>query len=1075
VSRSRSTALNGVFFLSGAAGLVYQVVWSRLLNELFGVSAYAVTAVLATYLGGLALGSWKLGPLVDRSSRPLRIYGLLEIGIGVSALAGTWLVRALDPIHAWAASRLSPASVALLVIRMALASAVVLPPTVLMGATLPAMSRALVRSLSRVGREVAFLYAINTAGAVAGSLAAGFVLIRALGVHPTLWVAVGVNVAVGVIAVAMSRAADAADGPPEPHAARDPDGPGPSTSGTWLLWAMALSGFASLSLEVIWTRMLVLVLGTNTYAFVTMLSSFLVGIALGSLLSRRLVDRLVNRRRAFGWLQLAIAATTLATVPLVRAVLSGGRSWFPALDSSWTSAVLGQFGLSFLVMLVPTTLIGATFPLAARIWARDIATLGGRLGQVYGANTFGNILGALAGGFVILPRFGMQRGIALLVLANLAAAACALLRFDEGWWRPRSMLRVAPISAGLWTCVVLLVMWRPGPLPQAAGERLDPVRFYREGLVSTVSVFQRASDGRQLVMSVDGVQIGQTAAGVDRKQKFLAHIPFLLEPRPLRNVLSVGLGTGILIGEVARHPGVERIECVELSPSVIEGARLFTEYNGGILDDPRTRIVNDDGISYLRRSRETYDAIISDGKSRSGHAGNAVFYSEDYYLSARDHLAEHGVMAQWVPLDVTLEDLQIIVRTFSSVFEHAYLWLGPRSCFLVGMKHPLALDLEAVQRALDAPATAALRQHGWTDAAELAGTLLADGADLRRWAGAGPLNSLERPVLEFYPFHDAPAGDERLASNLQSLTSLRPDRQDPLVASSDERVAAEARSARALLVGLVSLARDEAWGARATTLAIAQAPARGVLHQVAAEALFDLARSLDLRGNAAEATAVYEEAVRTWPDLAEGWVNLGRLAGMLGRRAESEAYLRRALATNPLSSSAHEMLGRLRSEAGDGTDAVRHLREAIRISPLDAEKHESLGLSLAMTQKPNCALTQFREALRLAPDWPEALERVALLLATHPDSRSRQPAEGLRLATRAVALTSEKDPMALEVQAAAFASNGRFAEAEGAERKVLSLAIASHNDGLESAARALIDRYGHGLMIDADQPPAQAQ
>jgi tetratricopeptide (TPR) repeat protein len=262
---------------------------------------------------------------------------------------------------------------------------------------------------------------------------------------------------------------------------------------------------------------------------------------------------------------------------------------------------------------------------------------------------------------------------------------------------------------------------------------------------------------------------------------------------------------------------------------------------------------------------------------------------------------------------------------------------------------------------------------------------------------------------------------------------------------------------------------------RATTLAIAQAPARGVLRQIAAEALFDFARSLDLRGSAIEAVPAYEEAVHAWPDLAEGYVNLGRMAGLLGRRAEAEAYLRRALEANPLSSSAHDILGRLLAEAGDESGAARHLREAIRISPLDAEEHERLGLSLAMAQRPDDALNEFREALRLAPDWPEALERVALLLATHPDARSRRPAEGLRHANRAVALTSEKDPMALEVQAAAFASNGQFAEAEGAERKVLSIAIASHNGGLESAARALIDRYGRGMTIEASQPPALAQ
>jgi spermidine synthase len=840
---------------------------------------------------------------------------------------------------------------------------------------------------------------------------------------------------------------------------------------------MALSGFASLSLEVIWTRMLVLVIGTSTYAFVTMLSSFLVGIALGSWLARPLVDRLANARRAFGWLQLAIAATTLATLPLVRMVIAEAPRWIDALDSPWLGAVAGQFALSFLSMLAPTTLIGATFPLAARIRARGLDTLGGRLGQVYGANTLGNILGALAGGFVLLPAFGMQRGIALLVIANLAAAACALLPGRAEWGRPRSLLRASPVLAGLWTCALLLGAWRPAPLPTSAGGTFDPLRYYDEGLVSTVSVFQRADDGRQLVMAVDGVTIGQSHAGVDRKQQFLAHLPFLLEPRPLKRVLSVGLGTGILIGEVAKHPGVEEVQCVELSPSVIEGARLFAEHNGGVLDDPRTRIVNDDGVSFLRRSREVYDAIISDGKSRSGHAGNAVFYSEDYYASARDRLAEHGVMTQWIPLDVTPEDLRTIVRTFTRVFPHSYLWLGPRSCFLVGLKRPLVLDLEHAQRVLDSPASAGLRRHGWHDAAELAALLLADGPALTRWVGEGPVNSRERPILEFYALEDPPREGERVAENLTSVAALRREglRDARVAGASDETVAA-GLPVGPVLDGLALLARGDGRGVRRVWAALAQAPAAlGATRQIAAEALFEVARSLDVAGRGADAAELYDLATRAWPELAEGHVNLARLAVMQGRTEDARASLLRALAANPLSGAAHRMLGQVLHGRGDPEGAIPHLREAARIAPLTAEVHEDLGLALAMTRRIDDALSEFREALRLAPDWPAALDRVALILATSPEPTVRDPQEAVRLAVRAVKLTDAKDPTVLEIAAAAYASAGRFADAERAEGHVLEMALAAGDEALAAAARAALELYRRGETLPADAPDVGPQ
>src|SRR5512138_1955989 len=296
--------IHAVFFLSGAAGLVYQVVWSRLLNEVFGVTAHAVTVVLATFLGGLALGSLVLGRLADRSRHPLQLYGLLEFGIGAMALAGTWVVRGFGPIHVWAASRFAADSLTLLGLRCALASIVILPPTMMMGGTLPAMTRAFVDDLAHVGRRLGLLYAVNTAGAVAGSIASAFFLIRAVGVHATLWCAVAANAVAGLIAIGLAPREGIAPAGPRPAEVRT------GASGErWVLLAMAGSGIASLSLEVVWTRMLILVVGTSTYAFATMLSTFLVGIALGSLLARAFVDRLRDPRRVFGWVQLAIAVS----------------------------------------------------------------------------------------------------------------------------------------------------------------------------------------------------------------------------------------------------------------------------------------------------------------------------------------------------------------------------------------------------------------------------------------------------------------------------------------------------------------------------------------------------------------------------------------------------------------------------------------------------------------------------------------------------------------------------------------------------------------------------------------------
>jgi spermidine synthase len=1053
-----------LFFLSGAAGLVYQVVWSRLLEQVFGVTAYAVTAVLATFLGGLALGGWLLGRLADRSRSPLRLYGLLELGIGAAALAGTFVVRGFEPIHAWAASRLAPDSLALVGVRGLLASIVILPPTILMGATLPVITRALVDRIGRLGRELSLLYALNTLGALVGSVAAGFVLIRAVGVHATLFIAVALNVAVGLAALALAPRISRPP-PGEEPAATGPVTPGGARGG-WVLVAIGLSGVASLALEVLWTRLLVLIVGTSTYAFVTVLASFLAGIALGSFIASAFVDRLRDPRRAFGWVEVAIAATTVATLPLMGAISIAGHDWVHLLELRPLTLVVGRFGLVFLVMVVPTTLIGMTFPLAARIWARRVEELGGRLGQLYGANALGNIVGAVIGGFVVLPALGLQRGVAAMAAVSLVCAAWALLPVGEDRLRWRPVLRALPVSLGLWTCALLL--WHPGPFPGTGGGDADPTRFYREGIVSTVKVFQSGKDARQLMMAVDGVTIGQSGGGVERKQMVLAHLAFVLAGREPATVLTIGLGTGILAGEVAKHPGVARVECIELSPSVIEGARLFSRWNGVALEGGTVHVVNDDGVSWLRRSTSRYDAIISDGKSRSGHAGNAQFYSEDYYAFALEHLTDDGSMIQWIPLDVPPEDLRVIVRTFERVFPHAYLLLGHESAYLVGGARPLALDLDRVQRVLDAPETAGLRRYGWVTAPEVAAVVLADRAGLAAWvAGEDAVNSLEHPILEFYTLGGFGVPDaERVTENLAALVALRrePLRDVAISGAAAPLVAGDAARVDRFLDADVALRRGDPSGTRLVFLAAADAPADGLVRQSAGAALFDAALARDLGGDLAGAARGYDAALAAFPGVAEAWTNLARAHAALGRPADAIADARRALELDPELIVAHTLLRKLLDASGDRAGALVEARAEATLAADVAASHEDLGAELVGTGRPDEALDEFRAAMRLDPRWARPIEQVALLLTLRPGADARR--EAVDLAKRAVKL-SPRDPEAEEVLATAYAASGRIEDAVDAQRDAVEFAAERGDATFLAEARQQLQAYERGRVPSA--------
>ncbi len=959
-----------LFTLSGATALIYQVVWSRMLHEIFGVTIYAVTTVLAAFLGGLALGSVIIGRAVDRSANPLRFYGLLEIGIGLTALAGPWLLTLLEPAHHWAANRFAMDSPALLAIRVLLAAVVILPPTFLMGGTLPVITRYFVQQIARLGQELSVLYGLNTLGAVAGSLASGFWLIRWLGLHATLHVSVVGNVALGLLAILLARRFRLTDRSSEREPPTRAGSAVTSLTYVGLLLMMCLSGIASFGYEVVWTRMLVLIVGTTTYAFVTMLTSFLVGITLGSLVTRLLIGRIRDQRQAFGWIQIGIAATALLTLPLMAYLSTGAaQNWLAQTTGNWLALIAARFGFSFLIMLLPATLIGMTFPLAGALAARELRSLGGRLGAVYGANTLGNIIGATATGFALVPLFGLQKCLVGLTLLNLIAAAWGLLTIPVTRCAG-AFVRATPIVGGLIACGLLLTSWRPGLLGQGDQQPGDRVLYYKEGLVATVKVIQKAHDAAQRVMSVDGIVIGQSGGGVDQKQQALAHFPFLLlsDPPP-RRVLSIGLGTGILIGEVARHPTVTTVDCLEISPSVIEAAHLYDDLTDNVLRDPRVRIITDDGVNYLKRTAESYDAVISDGKSRTGHGGNATFYSADYYHACRARLNADGLMIQWIPLDVPPAELRIIVRTFLNIFPHTYAWVEPPfSCYLVGRDAPLRVNVEHMDTELSSPHAAHLNRWGWQRAGDFLGFLTADTDMLSRLAGDVPINSFAYPIIEFYSFADfAEPSFSRVTRNLEAFLSVR---QLPQLSLNDENQSAveeNHRAATLFLEGLLSTRRPDALvqgaGLNRIEAAIATSPQNGAIRHAAAHVHYLLsstpARELRVRH--------LQRAMELWPEHVGAHLAWGTMLLKQGQVAEALPSLRAAHRINPQLRDVQRRLGAALAQLGQFEEAATHFRRAQQIHPNVANDHVALGQALAALGRFAEAAAEYRRALAIDP------------------------------------------------------------------------------------------------------------
>ncbi|UCC15202.1 MAG: fused MFS/spermidine synthase [Gammaproteobacteria bacterium] len=773
-----------LFFFSGALALVYQVVWSRMMTHVFGSTAVAVGTVLAAFMAGMAIGSWVIGRLSDRSANRLRLYAWLEIGIALAALISHLALDHMAALYPILHDLVGDLPVVLPLVRFASAFLIVMAPTVLMGATLPVLGRYLLSATSSVGARLGMLYSINTLGAVTGVLATGFVLIGRYGIHVPVFAAVAGNLFIGLIAWIAARRVvtfDSASGPTGQYVDKARGAATDALTLRVVLLGLGISGFTSFAYEIYWTRSLVFILGNSTYALTTMLSAFLTGIALGSYLVRFAIDRFNDRVVIFGWIQVSLGVISAMALPLLflfddpqsmnRTLVGISGQAFPL--------VLSGFGIAFLVMLMPAALIGATFPLVGHLAVRQLSTAGASVGKVYAINTLGNVLGALLPGLFLLSWLGIQKGILTMALLNVALGLAVLsLRLLRAPAHPlwRAVLPLVLVSS--------VVLMSQAPLrfqfPSHGERERHRTLFYREGPLATTKVFLDPANAEKH-MSVDGITIGGTG-NTQFKQLLLAHLPRLLIDDTSRE-LSVGLGSGILAGESVLHPGVAEITVVEIEPSVIQGAAQFREDNHGVLDDPRLVVVNDDIGNFLRTTTDRYRVISADEKTADEYASNGFSYSLDYYDLLREHLAEGGLVAQWVPTTLPGRQYRMILQTFANSFPHVQLWyflparrLGPFNSILIGSAGPISIDSAEIERrfAEHRGAIQSLAPYGLTSVESLLPHFVADGRTIREAVSSAPVNSLDHPRYEFYqPWEYAADKVQKVIENQAFILRLK--------------------------------------------------------------------------------------------------------------------------------------------------------------------------------------------------------------------------------------------------------------------------------------------------------------
>lgn len=714
-----------LFLLSGVAALVYQVMWTRSFGLVFGSTTRAASAVLAAFFTGLALGSWLGGRLAAGRATALRRYAVAEFAIaGGALLVAVWLALFRTAYPALYASPLGSGA-GLVLCQLLLAFVALAPPCVAMGTTLPLITRALVTTPAHFGRRVASAYALNTLGATAGAVLAGFVLPAHVGVLRSVWAAAAVNVAVGAASLLLARRSLAESAVSPPSAGTDRASAATGREDPALRVVAAVSGFGTLALEVLYTRLLLVRSDGSIFAFALVLASFLVFLAAASFLVSATVDAVARPWRLLAVTQ-ALAAGAILLSPSLLAAYQP-----PPIPSSLGPYLARQLSVAALLLGPTILLVGMALPVAWKIATRAAAESGRRVGGLTAWNTLAGVAGSLTAGFVLLPVVGAGRGVALVACLYASLAALAAFR---GFGRRGALATCALAAAGL-AALAAREPWSVSTVDVAEDARL--VRAI-EGESALVAVIESPNGTRSLWLNNNYLlgSDGPTAMGIQRAQGAL---PLLLHGDP-RSVAFIGVATGGSVSAIQSFP-VERVLALELVPGVVEAAADLEDAHRGALRDPRVEVRIADGRNHLFATREHFDAIVGD-LFVPYQPGTGYLYTAEHFRSVKARLAPGGVFAQWLPgYQMSEAELRMVTATFLDVFPDATLWL-----YRAQRRRP-ALALVGTAAGAGPPGPAARRAVEGSAAFPFL-SLVCGAEPLRAWAGDAPRNSDEHPRLE---------------------------------------------------------------------------------------------------------------------------------------------------------------------------------------------------------------------------------------------------------------------------------------------------------------------------------------
>ncbi len=948
------------FLFSGASGLAFEVLWMRKLVLVFGNTVTAVSTVVAVFMGGLALGSWLFGRLADRSDKLLRIYVLIELGIAaMGVVISLGLLPVLDGVYKYFHGLGLDSGVLLLLVRLFLSAAIMMIPTALMGGTLPIVGRYLVRSHGELGARIGTLYGLNTVGAVIGTLATGFWLIMLFGETVSVIIAACGNLVAAALATIVLVFAAAPKAMAQ-QKKKSGDAPAYAVRSIRMVPLMfALSGFAAMVYQVLWTRALIYFVGLSTHAFTIILTCFLAGIALGSLAVTPLVDRFRRLFLVFGTLQWIIAVAGLASLPMIERlpeIYQQLNLWFGA--NSWNQVTMVKFSLCLLVLGIPTLAMGVAFPVVNRLYISRCEKLGSGVGQLYAANTVGTILGSLAAGAVLLPLFGISGSLVAVSLLNAALALWAL-KLESGKGRLRLRLAVAGPVALAAVMIWVMASGSMGPivrfsLPNTGKE----IMYVNETTEASVAVLRNIDGGREL--NINGESTAYTGFDDIVIHKLLSHLPLLFHPDP-QSMLVVGFGFGSTLYTATRYD-LPRIECVELVPEEASTAEYFLPENHGVLDSPGVKIVFNDGRNLILTSNEEYDVISFNAIHPKL---SPMLYTMDFYQLCRSALKPGGTVCAWLPTNgMTLMEFKSLLRSFVEVFPQSSLWwCNPANVILLGTSDETVIDYPRWRKLMNQPKVKADLAEVFLDhPLSLASLFMMGPRRMQELTADAPLNTDSRPVIEFsrtmaptvptetyrwmmdnlepitgYTQWD---GGDAPADSMLALAERINNWYEPRIDFYEGKFAAWVYQQPAASINLYrkALARNPE-DDYIRHFAAPPVPDADSLRDIAGRDPDDFVVRYQLGeyyysiGDIETASQWFGQVTRIIPEHAQSWFQLGVCASNMGLEARAERNFRRALELNPASPQTMLNLGLVRYRAGDMSTAEELFRRTISASP----------------------------------------------------------------------------------------------------------------------------------------------